>query len=305
MTSSQRLTGLVAATHTPFHLDGSLNLGGVEDQCRHLLSKGVKYAFIGGTTGESSSLTLQERLDLAPRWMEVSQGTELHVIVHVGTNCVSDARTLATQAQELGAFAVSAVAPSYFKPPHVKALVETMGAIAGAAPELPFYYYEIPSMTGLGLSPSEFLDQAAEVIPNLAGLKFTSSNLMEYQLCADHAEKRFDVPFGFDEMLLAALALGAKGAVGSSFNFAAPIYHRVIDAFVEGDLERARAEQMKSVWVIKVLAGYGYMAAAKETMRLLGVDVGEPRLPCAKLRAEQKGKLKADLEALGFFDWVS
>lgn len=299
-----RIHGLVAATHTPFRADGSLNLAIVEKQAAHLLCTGVGYAFIGGTTGECSSLTLEERQALAARWLEVTGGSALKVIVHVGANCLADSGSLAAQAQELGAVAVSALAPSYFKPGNVSTLVACMAQIGSAAPELPFYYYEIPTMTGLTLSPSDFLAQAAERIPNLAGLKFTSSNLMEYQLCRASHEGRFDIPFGFDEMLLGALALGATGAVGSSFNFAAPIYLRVIAAFQRGDFTAAREEQMKSVRMIQALASRGYMGAAKAVMAMLGVEVGPPRLPCASLDAAQVASLRGELEQMNFFEWV-
>lgn len=295
------LHGLVAATHTPFHADGSLNLAVVEPQAAHLLKSGVHHAFIGGTTGESSSLTVAERLALAERWLAVTRGSSLKIIVHVGSNCLQDACTLAAQAQNLGALAVSALAPSYFKPGHVSTLVASMAQIAAAAPDLPFYYYEIPSMTGLSLSPSEFLAQAAERIPNLAGIKFTSNNLMEYQLCRASHDGRFDIPFGFDEMLLAALALGATGAVGSSFNFAAPIYLRLIAAFQSGDFAVARAEQLKSVRVIQTLAARGYMGAAKAVMAMLGVEVGPPRLPNSALDAAQTQALRSELDRLDFF----
>jgi N-acetylneuraminate lyase len=117
-------------------------------------------------------------------------------------------------------------------------------------------------------------------------------------------EGRFDIPFGFDEMLLAALALGATGAVGSSFNFAAPVYLRVIGAFQRGDFTAAREEQMKSVRLIQALASRGYMGAAKAVMAMLGVEVGPPRLPCAPLDADQTKALRSELEQMGFFEWV-
>ncbi len=304
MPTSFKIHGLVAATHTPFHTDGSLNLSIVEKQSAMLQSDGVRYAFIGGTTGESSSLTLDERLQLADCWSRVARGTDLKLIVHVGSNCLDDSVCLAKQAQQLGAAAVSAVAPSYFKPGNVQALVDSMSKIASAAPELPFYYYEIPTMTGISVSPSDFLDAAAPRIPSLSGIKFTSSNLMEYQLCRNHSDGKFDIPFGFDEMLLPALSLGAIGAVGSSYNFAGPIYRRVMQAFANNDFEAARAEQMRAVKVIKLLASYGYMAAAKTVMKLRGVDVGPPRLPIAALTSDQQAALHRDLDQLGFYTWL-
>ncbi|MCP5559528.1 MAG: dihydrodipicolinate synthase family protein [Verrucomicrobiaceae bacterium] len=304
MSAKTPLTGLVAATHTPFHADGSLNLSVVEKQASQLLIDGVSYAFIGGTTGESSSLTLVERRLLCAQWMEVVKGSALKVIVHVGANCLADAAALASQAEDLGAAAISALSPSYFKPRNVAALVESMAEIASAAPDLPFYYYEIPTMTGLSVAPSEFLAQAASRIPNLAGIKFTSSNLMEYQLCTAVNEGAFDIPFGFDEMLLAALAFGAKGAVGSTYNFAAPIYLRIMAAFERGDFAAARREQLRTVRFIQRLASVGYMGAAKAVMAMRGVEVGPPRLPNTALSAAEIDSLRVDLESMGFFDWI-
>jgi N-acetylneuraminate lyase len=97
--------------------------------------------------------------------------------------------------------------------------------------------------------------------------------------------------------------VGATGAVGSSYNFAAPIYNRILAAFARGDLETCRTEQFRSVKLIKLLSGYGYMAAAKAVMGFLGVDVGPARLPNSNLQPEQRASLRDRLEKLGFFDW--
>ena len=301
---SQRLHGLVTATHTPFHADGSLNVAAVEPQAAHLLKSGVTTVFIGGTTGESSSLTLDERRALAQRWSEVARGTALRVVVHVGSSCLADARTLAAQAQQLGATAIAALAPSYFKPSSIDALIACCADIAAAAPETPFYYYDIPVMTGVSLPMPEFLEKARDRIPTLAGIKFTNADLMAYQLCLRADGGAWDVPFGFDEHMLGALAMGARGAVGSGFNFAAPIYARLIAAFARGDLAAAREEQFRGVRLIQLFAGYGYMGAAKATMAMLGVDVGPARLPNNSLTPEQTAKLRGELETMGFFDWV-
>jgi N-acetylneuraminate lyase len=236
--------------------------------------------------------------------MEVARGTPLKVIVHVGSNCLADSRTLARQAAQLGALAVSAVAPSYFKPANVASLVACCAEIAVAAPELPFFYYDIPVMTGVSLSVPEFLGQARERIPNLAGVKFTNPDLMMFQQCLRFDSGAFDVLWGCDEYMLAAWALGAAGAVGSTYNFAAPIYHRLLKAFVSGDLQHARDEQFRSVQVVQTLAARGFMGAAKAVMTMLGVDVGPARLPNSNLDAHQQATLRADLEKLGFFDWI-
>ena len=301
------ITGLVAATHTPFHPDGSLNLSVVETQAAHLLANGVKRAFIDGTTGESHSLSLAERHALAERWMEVTKESDLKVIVHVGANCLRDVRDLAAQAQSLGAEAISALAPSYFKPRDIASLVACCAEIAAAAPELPFFFYDIPGFTGVSLSMPQFLDEAADRIPNLAGIKFTNPDGMMFQQCLHHRApdgNAFSILWGNDECLLAGLALGATGAVGSTYNFAAPIYHRILSAFAANDFGSARAEQMCSVKLIARLASIGYMGAAKAVMGMLGVPVGPARLPHANPDTAQHAALRKDLEAMGFFDWI-
>ncbi len=299
-----QLRGLVAATHTPFHADGQLNLSIVSKQAEHLLQDGVKIVFIGGTTGESSSLTVEERLALAKQWSEVVRGTEMCVVVHVGSNCLADSRVLAAQAQALGASAIAALSPSYFKPRSLDSLIACCREVASAAPDVPFYYYDIPSFTGVQLSMPEFLKAAPDRVPNLAGLKFTNSDLIAYQACLRVQPGRFDLAWGLDECLLAALAVGAVGAVGSTYNFAAPIYHRLMDAFSRGDLETARAEQQRSLRLIDLVASFGYMGAAKCVMGMLGVDVGPARLPNTNLTAEQTKVLRKGLDELSFFDWV-
>ena len=298
------LHGLVAATHTPFHDDGSLNLDAVEKQCEHLLANGVIAAFIGGTTGESASLTCDERRLLADRWVAAARGTALRIVVHVGANCLADARALARHADSLEVDAISALAPSYFKPRSLDLLIQSMAEVAGAAPRTPFYFYDIPAMTGVSVSMADFLGQSQHRIPTLAGLKFTNSDLMAYQTCLRAEHGRWDIPWGIDEYLLGALALGARGAVGSTYNFCGPIANRTIAAFEAGDLTAAREEQYRSVQVIQLLSSIGYMAAAKATMTLLGIPVGPPRLPNASLTPQQQAELRGRLESIGFFEWL-
>jgi N-acetylneuraminate lyase len=249
------LNGLVAATHTPFKKDGSLNLDGVEKIAAHLLANKVEIAFIGGSTGESHSLNVDERMKLAKKWFEIAKGTRLKVVVHVGSNCLEDARALSRQGQELGALAISALTPSYFKPRNVDALVDCCSFISSAAPQTPFYYYDIPTMTGVNLPMPEFLERAGKSIPNLKGLKFTNVDFMSFQLCGQMEGGRFEILWGVDEMLLPALSVGAHGAVGSTYNFAAPIYHRIMDAFKKFDFETARKEQLRQVGEYPCKAG--------------------------------------------------
>lgn len=303
--SDFRLRGLIAATHSPMHGDGTLNCEAVAQQARHLISNRVAGAFVAGTTGESHSLTLIERQRLAESWTEAARGTALQVVMHVGTNCLDDACALAAHAERVGVDAIAAMAPCYFKPPTVETLVEFLGTIAAAAPNTPFYFYDIPSWTGVQFPIVSFLESAQRRIATFAGVKYTNSDLTELQRALAYDGGRFDILWGCDEALLAGLALGCRGAVGSTYNFAAPIYHRVMRAFEAGDLEEARRQQERSVQMVGTIGQFGFTAAAKTVMGMLGVECGPARLPLAALSSEQVAELQSALQSLGFFDWIA
>lgn len=299
-----KLNQLTAATFTPFGSDGGVNLDIIEKQAALLTQQQVGAVFICGSTGESHSLAMEERRRIAERWVEVARGAKIKVVVHVGSNCLPDAQRLAAHAESIGAWAVSTLSPSYFKPKQITDLVDWCAAIAAMAPGTPFYYYDIPMMTGVSFPMKSFLELAPERIPNFNGIKFTNADLMSYQQCLTAGDGAFDIPWGMDEALLSAVALGGVSAVGSSYNFAAPIYHRMLAAFRSGDLKTARMEQGRSVQLIQTLANYGYMGAAKAVLKMMGVDVGRARLPHGNLTAEQITTLRSQLEKLGFFDWI-
>jgi N-acetylneuraminate lyase len=298
-----RLNGLIAAPHTPFDSNGDLKLSVIQKQCETLHADGVKGAFVCGTTGEGLSMTTEERMEVAQRWVDVA-GSALKVIVHVGHNSQRDAMALARHARQIGAAAIGAMPPSFFKPATVDQLVEFMRPVASAAAGLPLYYYHIPSMTGTTISMVDFLQAGAERIPSLRGIKFTHGDLMEYQRCSRIADGEFDIAWGVDEMLLAALAVGADAAVGSTYNYAAPLYLKMIAAFQRGDLDTARQCAGKSVDMIAVLLKHGVLRTGKATMGLIGIDLGPTRSPVPPLVGEELNTVRRTYERLGFFDWA-
>jgi N-acetylneuraminate lyase len=261
---------------------------------------GIRGVFVGGTTGEFASLTREERMDLAGRWCEVA-GASLRVAVHVGHNCLPEAVALAAHARKIGAAAVAVMAPSYFKPTTIQDLIDFCAPIAAEAEPLPFYFYDIPGMTGVRLRMSEFLYQARFRIPTLRGLKYSNDDLLELQECVRLDHGAFDVLFGSDECLLAGLCLGVRGAVGSTYNFAAPVSQRLMRAFEKHDLETARTEQGKSIDLIKALGEFGFLAASKSVMAMVGVDCGPVRPPVRSLTIDQRVVLWERLSALDVF----
>lgn len=303
---STRFLGLVAAPFTPFHADGSLNLDVIPAYARFLRDNGVSAAFVCGTTGEGLSLTLEERLRIAERWVACADD-RLRVIVHVGHTCLADARTLTAHAANTGASAVSALTPCFFKPHNNTEVVQWVEAVASAAPALPFYYYNIPSMTGIDYPVVDFLAQAQARIPSLAGVKYTHENLPDFKACVAFAQGRYDILFGRDELLLEGTDAGALGAVGSTYNYAAPLYLRLLAARAAGHATEARALQDTAIKMIAICNGIGvtHLAASKALMAMLGVDCGPVRLPLAQPDATQLATLRTRLNAIGFFDFAS
>lgn len=293
---------LIAPPTTPFYADGSLNLEVIPRFAQLLVDTSVDGVFVAGSTGEGQSLSTDERMRSAERWIEVAAGTDLEVIIQVGHNSLSDAVALAEHAQRIGADSIAASSPCYFKPARVEELIDFLAPVAAAAGDLPFYFYEIPPLTNVALPMAEFLEKAKPRIPNLVGLKYSNIDLMQMQQCVQMNDGAFEVLFGSDQQLLAAVALGACGAVGSTYNFAAPLYRGMLAAFDRGDHAEARKLQAKSVEIVAIMARYSFLAACKILLSELGIENGPVRAPLRGLTNEQRDALLADLHEAGVFD---
>ena len=298
--------GLIAAPFTPMSAARAIHLDAIESYAQRLHRDGVVGAFICGTTGEAMSLSVDERQQIAERWMAKAP-KELRVIVHVGHTALVDCQRLAAHAQSIGADSFACMAPFFFKPSSAEALVDWCEQVAAAAPKLPFYYYHITSMTGVSIPVFDFLKIASSRIPNLVGVKFTYEDLDDFKRCLDFENGRYDLLFGRDERLLAALAVGAHGAVGSTYNFGAPIYRQVIEAFDAGDQKRAQEAQSMAIKMIDLLVAGGPspIATFKWFMKRVGVDCGPARLPLYGPSPEQIDTLEAKLAEAGVLKFLN
>lgn len=296
----EKLTGLISAPHTPFNTDGSVNYPVIDQIAEHLIRHAVKGVYVCGTTGEGIHCSVDERKKIAERWVNASQG-KLSITLHTGALSIADSLELSRHAETLDIFATSVIGPCFFKPGNVDDLVEYCRIIADAAPSKGFYYYH-SGMSGLNIDMEQFLLVAAERISNLSGMKFNSGDMYEYQRCVRVNNGQFDIPFGVDEFLPAGLACGAVGAVGSTYNYAAPLYHRLIDSYNRGDQKDVAICMDKVIAIIRVLVQYGGVAAGKVAMQLHGIDVGDPRRPLRPMTTEQK---KSALTAFKIADFIS
>jgi N-acetylneuraminate lyase len=302
----KKLEGLIAAPFTPMQGDGSLNLAIIPAYYEMLKANGVKGAFICGSTGEGVSLSLNEKKAVAEAWAAVAKDDHDFIVMPLlGGTCLADCKELALHAKEIGLNAISFTAPFYFKPASVEILANCCKEIAAVVPDMPFYYYHIPVLTGVNFPMIDLLKAVDNLIPNFAGIKYTHEDFMDFLSCKNFSNGKYDMLWGRDENMLPALALGTKASVGSTFNYAAPLYYNLIEAFNNGDLKTANALQQKSIDMITLLGKYGGIATGKAYMKLLGIDCGEFRLPVKNMTATEFELFKKDTEQIGFNQFSS
>lgn len=294
----KKLTGLIAAPHTPFTADNEVNYPVIDQIAEHLVAQGVEGVYICGTTGEGLNCSVAERKMIAERWVSAAQG-KLHITVHTGALSIVDTIELMAHAETLDVFATSVIAPCFFKPSSVEELIDYCQTVASHAPSKAFYYYH-SGMSGVMFDMETFLEKADAEIPNLAGIKFNHSDMYEYQRCLRACNGKFDIPFGVDEFLPAGLALGTQGAVGSTYNYAAPLFLDIIKLCNAGDYTAANKLMDKVIALIRVLVEFGGVAAGKAAMQLHGIDVGNPRAPIKVLSTEQKAIVVQKMQDAGF-----
>lgn len=302
MKNYERLTGLVAAAFTPMLSNGDIHYSVIDQYAQHLVDSGISGVFVCGTTGEFSSLTTEERKLILEHWVRAAQG-RFKVIAHVGSDSQRESIELSCHATKIGAWGVGAIAPVFFKPASVHDLVSFLKPIAAAASELPFYYYNMPSMTGVCFSVAQFLSEGKREIPNLAGVKYTHNNLMEMGECIHLNSGEFEVLHGFDETLIGGLALGAVGGVGSTYNYIPVVYLNILKAMEDGDVVRARMYQMQSIETVKIIIKYGGgVRGGKAIMNLIGIECGDCRAPIAPFTHEEYVSLRNDLSELNIIE---
>lgn len=299
----EKIKGLIDAPFTPFYANGEVNYEPIEAYAQLLKRNGLKGVFINGSSGEGYMLTEEERMKLAEAWMKAAP-EDFKVIVHVGSTCVKSSRNLAAHALEIGAWGIGAMATPFPRIGRIEELVKYCEEIACGAPKLPFYYYHIPAFNNAFLPMVDFLKAVDGRIPNFAGIKYTFESLYEYNQCRLYKDGKFDMLHGQDETILPCLAMGgAQGGIGGTTNYNGRELVGILDAWAKGDIETAREKQNFSQEVINVICHYrGNIVGGKRIMKLIGLDLGQNRTPFRNMTDEEEAAMKAELEAINFFE---
>lgn len=301
-----KIEGLISAPFTPFDENGELNLKLIPEYYQSLKRNGIAGAFICGSTGEGVSLTFAEKVSVLKAWTSLTKhDADFILMMFLGGTNVKECRELAAIAEHEGADAISFTSPFYFKPARVSQLAKCCAEVASAAPNTAFYYYHIPVLTGGNYAMIDLLKAVDGVIPTFEGIKYTHEDFMDFLSCLNYNERKYDMLWGRDENMLSSLVLGSKGAVGSTYNYAAPLYHKLIAAFEARDFETANAWQQKSIDMITLLGKYGGIATGKAYMKLVNLDCGKFRLPVTNMSDEKFEEFKMEVHALDFDDFCS
>ena len=289
------LHGLNTAIFTPFDAEGRVSLRAFEALLEWQLSVGVTGFFVCGSTGEGLYLTHEERKTVAETAVRTVAGRAA-VMVHVGALTTGEAVELAGHAADIGADAVSSIAPVYYRV-GFEATLNHYKAI-GSATDLPFFIYHLPDLTGSVLTA----DTATRLleIPNLQGIKYTEPALYVLRWIFDLTGQRLTMLSGPDELHLPALTFGVQGAIGTTYNLLPGAFLCLREAFFAGDMATASDLQIRCNAIIYRLVQAGGMGAFKAAMKLVGHDVGGPRAPLKSLSGGEEQALFAALEAEGF-----
>ncbi len=294
----QKLQGLIAAAHTAFNSDGSVNLAVIKDQAKMLIRQKVTGVYISGTTGEGICCSIAERKAVMDEWAKWGKG-KLFLIVHIGALALPDVQELGAYAVKAKMDATSIVPPNFFKPGSVEMLIAYLKEALKTSQELPFYYYHT-GMSGVNFDMQSFLEKADGKIKNLAGIKFNYPDLYMYQRCLRALGGKYDITWGIDEWFAGAVALGAKSAIGSTYNYAAGIYYKIWSAVKKGDLKAAEAGMKKVCDIVDILVQYGGVAGGKVMCKMWGVDLGDVRLPNKTIDEKGKADIIKRIKKIGY-----
>lgn len=298
------LHGLISAVYTPFKKDGSLNLSEIKPYVDFLIRNGMDGLYICGSTGEGVNMSVQERMAVSEKFVMEVQG-RIPCVIQVGANALPDCLELARHAQSIGANAISANAPSYFRIANTGTLVDWLCRIAEVAPDVPFYYYHIPAFTGVNIDISDFMSLMEKRCPSFRGIKYTETKAFAFLEGVKYGGGKYEMLWGCDEMLLTGYMSGACGGVGSTYAMAPALYRNLIQCWNTKNLEEAQQLQLRSWQMVKALLKYSPVhPSGRLIMEMHGIKVGPCRLPYTPLDASCADLLKSDLEKTGFFDWA-
>ncbi|MCF0129888.1 MAG: 4-hydroxy-tetrahydrodipicolinate synthase [Pseudobutyrivibrio sp.] len=288
-------TGAAVAIVTPMHEDGSVNYEKFAQIIEEQIAGGSDAIVVCGTTGESSTLSHEEHLDVIDYCIK-QVNHRLPVIAGTGSNCTETAIYLSTEAEKMGADAVLLVTPYYNKATqnglfaHFKAVADSI--------KIPAILYNVPSRTGCNLNPETIVRLCKEV-DNIVGVKEASGNISQIAKLMQLAGGCVELYSGNDDQIVPIMSLGGLGVISVLSNVAPKQTHDICQAFLDGDTKKACELQLKAIPLVDALFCEVNPIPVKMALNLQGKEVGPLRMPLTTMEEANAAVLKKAMTDYG------
>ena len=284
--------GIIPAFYACYAPDGSISTEGVKALTRHLIAKGVKGVYVGGSSGECIYQHPDERKAVLEAVMSEAKG-KITVIAHVACNNTADSVELAAHAEKSGVNAIAAIPPIYFHLPNY-AIAAYWNAMSAAAPNTEFVIYNIPQLAGTALTMPLLQEMLKN--PNVIAVKNSSMPTQDIQMFKDagiaaRGEDGFAVFNGPDEQFVSGRVMGADGGIGGTYAVMPELFIRMNELIEKGDIPAARAIQYQADRIIyKMCEAHGNLYAVQKEIlrRMYGLELGGVRAPLPNLIPEDE-----------------
>lgn len=288
-------TGAGVAIITPMKENYEVNYEKLGEIIEFQIANGTDSIIICGTTGEASTLTHEEHLDVIKYCVE-KVNKRIPVIAGTGSNCTETAIYLSTEAEKYGVDGLLVVTPYYNKATQ-KGLIAHFTAIANSV-KLPILLYNVPSRTGCNLQPKTVV-ALAEACENIVGIKEATGDLTQVTELASLANGKIDIYSGCDEIIVPIMAVGGKGVISVLSNVAPRATHDIVAKYLEGKREESLELQLKYFPLIRALFSEVNPIPVKTAMNLMGFEVGPLRMPLSLMEEEHRAVLAKRLQEVG------
>lgn len=288
-------TGAGVAIVTPFHEDGSVNYEQFAKNIEFQIENGTDAIIVCGTTGESSTMTDEEHLEVI-RFCAEKVNKRIPVIAGTGSNCTESAIYLSTEAEKAGVDGLLLVTPYYNKATQ-NGLYEHFKLIADSV-KIPIILYNVPSRTGTNILPATVVRLCKDV-ENIVGIKEASGNIGQVVDLMALANGEVDVYSGNDDQIIPLLALGGKGVISVLSNVAPRETHDICQKFFDGDVKGAADLQLKAIPLVHALFCEVNPIPVKKAVTLMGQNAGPLRRPLSEMEPEHAAVLEKEMKAFG------
>ncbi len=291
MRNLEKYHGVIPAFYACYNDDGSVSAERTKAFASYLCDKGVKGLYVCGSSGECIYQSKEERKLILEAVME-AVGDKMTIIAHVACNNTADSMELAAHAESLGVDAIASIPTIYFRLPE-DAIAKYWNDISSAAPNTDFVIYNIPQLAGVSLTLPLYNKMLQN--PRVVGVKNSSMPTQDIQTFKMIGGDDVVIFNGPDEQFIAGRVIGAEGGIGGTYGVMPELFLKLDELVNKGDMKTANALQHKVNAIIYAMCdcGCNMYAAAKEVLRLQGIDIGSVRAPLMPLTEEGKPKAAA------------